>query len=37
MKWRELIIDCLLLGLPILLDWLRGVKVERKEETPKGD
>ena len=31
MKWREIIIDIALLGLPILLDWLRGVKPERKD------
>ena len=29
MKWREIIIDIALLGLPILLDWLRGVKIKR--------
>lgn len=40
MNWRKIIIELLLLGLPMLLDWLRGVKAEpkKKEEVAtKGD
>ena len=32
MKWREIIIDIALLGLPVLLDWLRGIKIDREDK-----